>query len=322
MHHTKTVDLNSRGSAFKVWGMLFLVASYSFLAYKLITFNRYNDLAAELSQLTISRYGWLLLVFLFLPLNWLIESVKWKMMTAHVQAISLKTSIKAILAGISTGFFTPNRVGDLVGRVMYLNAENRKPGVTLSLLSGMTQSIVMTLYGLPACILFFANSKANHPAAAGYYTVILLVSLIAIGLLYFFLPQISRLFSKSKFSDKIKEYTNCLLDYSPQELLLIISVSMLRYTVFCVQFYFMLRFFGVELTASQALVAIPTSYLFVTFTPSFAFSDVAVRSSIAVLVIGVFSSQVIGIALAGMCIWLINFALPMLVGSVVLLKRK
>jgi len=102
----------------------------------------------------------------------------------------------------------------------------------------------------------------------------------------------------------------------------IMLISLGRYVVFCTQFFFMLRFLGVDLSMEQALISIPTSYLFVTFTPSFAFSDVAVRSSYAVLVIGVFSGQVVSIALAGACIWLVNFVIPLLVGLVVLAKQK
>jgi uncharacterized membrane protein len=99
------------------------------------------------------------------------------------------------------------------------------------------------------------------------------------------------------------------------------GISFIRCAVFCVQFYFMIRFFSIELTPWQALTAIPTSYLFVTFTPSFAFSEVAIRSSYAVLIIGAFSGQVVNIALAGVCIWVINFVIPMLAGSVVMVRK-
>ena len=99
------------------------------------------------------------------------------------------------------------------------------------------------------------------------------------------------------------------------------GVSFIRYAVFCIQFYFMIRFFSIELTPWQALIAIPTSYLFVTFTPSLAFSEAAIRSSYAVLIIGTFSGQVVNIALAGVCIWVINFVIPMLAGSVVMVRK-
>jgi uncharacterized membrane protein len=227
-----------------------------------------------------------------------------------------------VLAGISTGFFTPNRVGELVGRVMYLNSEIRKAGVTLSLVNGLTQNLIMTACGVPACVMFYLATIGKGETGTILYICLLIGLLLIFGLLYFFLPQLSKRFKKSHYSQKIKEFTDCLSEFHAKELLKIMSVSLIRYAVFCTQFFLMLRFFGIELNSWQALIAIPTNYLFVTFTPSLAFSEAAVRSSFAVLTIGAFSGQIVTIALAGMCIWMINFVIPMLVGSAFLVKNK
>jgi hypothetical protein len=77
----------------------------------------------------------------------------------------------------------------------------------------------------------------------------------------------------------------------------------------------MLQFFGVDITVAEAIIAIPTSYLFVTFTPSLAFSEAAIRSSYAVVFIGSFSENIAGIAFAGFLLWIINYGIPMLLGS-------
>lgn len=312
---------SSSERSFRSWGWFFLVASYSFLAYKLLTFNQYSELFYQWKQIPVSQFGWLGAVLVFVPFNWLFESLKWKLMTVHVQKISLKLSVKAVLAGISTGFFTPNRVGELVGRVMYLNAENRKAGVTLSLMNSLTQNLIMMLCGIPACILFFASTAVKIKPNSLYYIGLLVLCLIGFGLLYFFLPPLSNWLKKRKNRLKIKEFTDCLSGFKAGELINIMLISFLRYGVFCVQFFLMLRFFGIELNGWQALIAIPTNYLFVTFTPSMAFSEAAVRSSYAVLTIGVFSGQVVNIALAGTCIWLVNFVIPMLIGSVMLINK-
>ena len=325
--HSHSFNSNDSSSKFlnipvKVWGWIFLVAAYLFLAYKLITFNQYQQFLKFWEQMPLSQFWWLAAVFLFLPLNWLIESVKWKMMTSHVQKISLVNSIKGVLAGISTGFFTPNRLGEMVGRVMYLNPENRKAGVTLSLVSSLTQNIIMTLSGIPACILFFVFTAGKVKLNIGLYLTIVGIFITALCLFYFFLPKLSLTLKKRRFALKLIDFTDCLSAFSLSELIRIILVAFFRYVVFCIQFSFMLRFFGVDLTGWQMLIAIPTSYLFVTFTPSFAFSEVAVRGSFAVLIIGAFSNQTASIALAGMSIWIVNFVIPMMVGSVMMLNKK
>ena len=244
------------------------------------------------------------------------------MLVSKIQEISLFHAVKAILSGIFTGFFTPNRVGELMGRVSFLKNKNRKSGVTLSILNSLTQNMIMALFGIPACILFFLsqNEMINNEMIS--YLLILIISLILFGLLYYNLPQLSLRLKLNRFSAKLSSFSDCLSEYSMTDLLKIMLVTLLRYLVFCVQFYFMLLFFGVHIEAWQAVIAIPTSYLFVTFTPSLAFSEAAVRSSYAVLTIGAFSASEIPIILAGVSIWIVNFVLPMLVGSVIMIKSK
>ena len=301
---------------------LILILSYSFLVYKIFTFNHYSELAKELQQMPLSKLWWLVAILTLVPVNWIIESLKWKMLVGKVQKISLINSFQAVLSGISTGFFTPNRVGELVGRVLFLKNENRKAGVTLSLVNSLTQNLMMALCGIPACILFYICKNEKLKLGIVMYLGILILCLILFGTLYFILPVLIRRIKLKKLATKLLSYTACLSDYSEIDLLRIMLITLLRYCVFCAQFYFMLLLFGVNLEIWQALIAIPTSYLFVSFTPSIAFSEAAVRSSYAVLIIGAFSTMEIPIMLAGVSIWFVNFVIPMLAGSIVLVKEK
>lgn len=301
---------------------LILIASYLYLAIKLITFNHYSELAARWNQISYFQIALLMGVFALLPINWFVEALKWKKLTSGVQNISYKDSIKAVLVGISTGFFTPNRVGELVGRIMFLNSENRKSGITLSIVNSITQNLIMALCGIPATILFFSSTQQNQTINIQLYISILLVCLLILGLFYYNFPFLSGQIKKSRFSAKLSPFIDCILGFKTNDLLQIMSISFLRYIIFCTQFWFMLQFFSIDITVCQALITIPTTYLLVTFTPALAFSEVAVRSSYAVLVIGAFSANIIGITLAGVCIWVVNFAIPMLVGSVVMVKKR
>ena len=303
-------------------GILFFVLSFLFLGYKLITFQDYDSIQTQWRAMPYTQGWWITGVLILLPLNWYLEALKWKMLTSGIQKISVKDAVKAVLSGISTGFFTPNRIGELVGRVSFLNADNYKSGITLSIVNSLTQNIVMALFGVPACILFFLVFKGKLQPDMIHFVLIMILCILAFGFLYFTLPHWNLLLKRNRFSGKIKPFTDCLSTYNLNDLLRIIGVSIVRYVVFSLQFYLMLLFFGVALSPWQALLAIPTTYLFVTFTPSLAFSEAAVRSSYAVLIIGAFSGQDINIALAGICIWAVNFVIPMFLGSVILVRKK
>jgi hypothetical protein len=303
-------------------GVLFFVLSYSFLAYKLYTFNQYDVLAEQWRQMPLSQFYWLTGVLILLPLNWYLETLKWKLLVSKIQDISMLVSFKSVLTGVSTGFFTPNRVGELVGRVLFLEVKNRKPGMTLCVLSSFTQNIIMVSWGIPASILFFTRKTVTLDFDISSILLIFVASLSVMGLIYLAWPFLNKQISKSRYYPQISAFTFFLSTYTWSDILPIMLVSLLRYLVFCTQMFLMLRFFGVEIIPWHAMIAIPASYLFVTFTPSVAFSEAAVRSSYAVLFIGAFSGQVVGIALAGVCIWVVNLVIPMLVGSVVMVRTK
>jgi len=317
----KYIPLKSPFIGYLLKWMIVLVA-FAFLFYKLFTFDQYPELISHWKQLPVSHFWWLAGVLVLLPFNWVLESLKWKCLVSHVQKINIKEAIESVLAGISTGFFTPNRVGELVGRVTFLHAENRKAGVTLSIVNSLTQNLIMALCGVPACMCFFRMNLTEIQFDKTLYLAGLIPGLLIVGLLYIYLPKLSERLQQSRYAGRAKAFTACLAGYSDLDLTLVMLLSLGRYLIFSVQFFLMLRFFNVELTVLQALTSIPTSYLFVTFTPSWAFSEAAVRSSYAVLVIGAFSAQVVDIALASVLIWAVNFIIPMFFGSLILVKPK
>lgn len=229
----------------------------------------------------------------------------------------MSVAIKSVLAGICSGFFTPNRIGDMVGRISYFPPSEQKAGITLSIVNSLTQNIVVLLYGIPAAIAFFFYVSSGLEQAISWSLLSLAVLLLFLLLFYFQLPRISN-HGRLK---KIRRFTDCITTYSTSDLLLIIFLSLLRYIVFSSQFLFVLYFFGVELMLWQATIAILAYYLFVTFTPAFAFSEIAIRGSYAVFFVGAFSTNTIGIVTAGVTIWIINTIAPMIIGSVFLLSN-
>lgn len=295
-----------------------LTFSYVFLAYKLLTFSDYSTLLAHLRHISFNQYGWILLVFILFPLNIILEAFKWKKLLSNTQQISISQSVKAVFAGFTTGFFTPNRLGEPAGRVLYLQHTHRKSGFVLSYLSGFTQTYVIAIAGLPTAILFFSSVYSNLLVNNNFYFILIGVFLIFGSVIYFHLPKISALPIIRKKTVLFDGITN----QSKANLLTVIFLSLLRYAVFSIQFFGVLHFFGVDISIAQAAISIPASYLFVTFTPTMAFSEAVVRSSYAVFFIGAFSTQTAGIAFAGFSIWLINSGIPMIIGSVFLLKTR
>lgn len=309
-------DKKTKSAILQVLKWFVLVLSYSFLIYKFVTFTNYTELLIHLQHLSFRQFAFLILVFILLPINIFLEAYKWQQLVSKTEVIILKNALKAVLAGFSTGFASPNRVAEMAGRMLYISPKHRKIAAVYSLLNSLTQNYVIALVGLPAAFIYFSATSGSLAINSWLYFIILLFFLAGITVSFFILKPIVQ----SGFVRKRIGFVEDIARLNACNYLKINFISLVRFCVFSVQFYCMLLFFGVDISMMHALISIPTSYLLVTFTPSFAFSEAAIRSSYAVSIIGFYAPQTIGIALAGFALWFINYGIPMMLGSRLLLK--
>lgn len=296
---------------------LIILAAYTYLLYVLFAFDDYETLWQQWEKAFATNWHYLLFVFLLLPLNWLFESYKWQLLLRDVLSISLKQSVVSVFGGAMAAFFTPNRIGEFPARSLFLQDGGRAKSIVLGMLGSLSQTLIIVLCGLPAVAIYFSMVKNKD---LFFNPIIGMILFVVIAGCYFFLPELCRKLNSLITSEKIKKLLILIADMKRKRLFHILLISFLRYLIFCTQFFFMLSFFDVHLTPLQGFVAIAVNYLFVTFAPAVGFSEGIVRSSIAVLILSVFSSNTIGVAIAGVSIWLVNFVLPMLIGSVFMSK--
>lgn len=80
--------------------------------------RRFEILISQISRLkvivTIS------VVLLLMLVNWLLEAFKWRYITRHLSKMSVIDSVEAVLCGLTWAIFTPNRLGEYAGRVLFL----------------------------------------------------------------------------------------------------------------------------------------------------------------------------------------------------------
>jgi hypothetical protein len=170
--------------------------------------------------------------------------------------------------------------------------------------------------GIPAAIIYLTALSGNAFDSNNFFLFLVGLFVLFFTVFQFFIPPLLN----SKFVTNKLQLTADIAQFSVSNLLYINAISLARFLVFSFQFYVILLFFGVDITVLQALICIPSSYLLVTFTPSLALSEAAIRSSYAVTVIGFYAPQTAGIALAGLTLWLLNFGIPMLFGNRLILK--
>ncbi len=301
------------------------IAFLSFF-YIYLKLKQYNE--QELSFQLDNSVDLLLLisVVLLMPLNWYIESIKWKYLIKKIEPVRIFTAVKAVFSGIAFAIFTPNRTGELAGRIFVLKKENRIQAVFSTAVGSLSQMLITLSIGFIGGIFFLIFYLSKLPESSQDYLMylkLLFVLLVIFGFLIFFnLKLFIRILKRIKLFEKIIKPIEIVAEYSLKELVNVLLYSILRYIVFSMQFYILLVFFKVDITFYEAILCISLTYLVSSVIPSFTLAEIGIRGSAALFFMGMFSGNDIGIISATALIWIINVAIPAIIGSFVFFRTK
>jgi hypothetical protein len=130
--------------------------------------------------------------------------------------------------------------------------------------------------------------------------------------------------------EKWQKYFGVFEWYTSKELLKVLIISFLRYVVFSLQFYWLLRIFGIEMDFIHAMMVISVIYLTVTIVPTVALAEVGIRGSLSIYIIRKYL-VVTGILIAdyelmifasSTVLWLINIVVPAIIGTFFVINLK
>src|SRR5215211_4547039 len=172
-----------------------LFAWLAFSIYRQI--NNQNHLGASWTHIKqsvqSSRIVNLVLVLVMMGVNWALEAWKWKLSVASIYPVSLLQSVKAVLSGVSFSVTTPNRVGEYLGRMLYMPEGSRLKSISVTLVGSLSQLLVTFLSGLAGFILLRENLIAHELMSPLMYRFVFwgLAGIIAVlSMLYFRLAVI------------------------------------------------------------------------------------------------------------------------------------
>jgi Lysylphosphatidylglycerol synthase TM region len=273
--------------------------------------------------------GYLMATLALMMVNWGLESKKWQILTSHVQPTSFWTAIKSVMAGVSFTMLTPNRMGEFLGRVLFLPDGSRIRAATLMVLSSLSQLVITLLCGVAGVLALMMLSPEIKAQTLGWSNLLVNSLLygsflvILIGLfIYFnigwFIRQIEKLPAFSKYA----YYMHIIGEIHYVELLKILSISILRYSVFLVQYALVFQFFEVGIPILPLVAGTAVMFLMLAIIPTIALVELGVRGQVSLFVFGLFSNNSLEILVATAVIWIINIIFPAVAGSFMLLTVK
>lgn len=302
-----------------------ILISYGYIIYIINDFIKYNKHYLSSIQINKEQYVLLVFVLLLMPINWLLESIKWRELIKEIQQINYLQSFKAVFSGITIGIFTPNRIGEIGGRILFLEKGKRTYGTISTWLGSFSQFIITIIIGIIGSITFLTFSPANKAIDIILNkTSIIILSIFLSFIIWFYFnsSKAHKLLIKLPFFRSKAGQLNYLSKTSSIKLLVILVLSLLRYIVFSSQFYLLLHFFNVNITILQAFVSISIVYLITTLIPTTTLAELGIRGSVAIFIIGLYSSNNLGIIFTSFSLWFINLAVPAVIGAFFLLKKK
>lgn len=298
-----------------LWSVKILV----FLLVLYIFINQITKISHEdVVTITIENYWYIVFAILLVPINWGLEFLKW-FYTVKTIDPNVRTSqvTQSLLAGISTGFITPNRLGNFIGRMLYFKGRKGALLILGTLYGNLAQFIASLIFGVAG--FFLIGAVVFDIENQNYYSSIALIIGGIAAVLYVIYPLLP--IEKHRW---FKRYLNVLAKFRVKArkiALPLLLLSLVRYIVFVLQFCLLLIAFGASY--SHGLIyGLYLHYLIVTLTPTLIFGKLVVRETIGLFVLGSFVFNPTVIIVASLFLWLINLGIPALTGLYFLLKVK
>jgi len=246
--------------------------------------------AEIISTINQAKLNWVLLVFLFLPVNLLFQFFRWQYLVKNCVAFyDNKEILKSIFYSFSYSIFTPARLGD-IGRAFHITHTKKQELVAFAVYEKLFAFISLFFMGT------LALSVHKHP-------LFLVCSAVSIVLL-------SYSHKIANFIPKLKDHTKKLNRIRPLKLF---AISILFIFIYVIQFYFALRaFHPIDLIPSFFLIIL---VIFFNSIP-IALSGLGVREILSIYFfknIGIAAPQA---ASAALLIFFIYILIPTFIGFI------
>lgn len=267
----------------------------------------------------------LVIAVVLMLLNWSLEAVKWKIAVREVQQVSFIKSFQAILSGISFSVSTPNRIGEYLGRVLYMNEGNRLKTISITIVSSISQLLITLLMGCTGLFLVGSTMSEKQLISPMWLQVIrygVLAVIILLTLFYFRLPWLVKWVERFPGNKKFRYLVKALEEFNATLLFKLLSLSLLRFIVFIIQYYLLFRLFNVELVWWQVFWTVSVSFLVMAVIPTITLIELVQRGKVVATVVGIYSINELGMNLATAGIWFINLILPAIAGSLLIVRMR
>lgn len=259
----------------------------------------------------------LLPVFLLTLVNWWLETSKWRyLIKSVIPGISFFESLQSVLAGVTLGMASPNRTGEVLGRVFSLPFPKRFPGFVFHACGSFSQFTATLLIGGAFSLVFGSGKSIDFWFNWGFLS-------FSFGLIFLWLMLFPGTILKRVDLILVRwgiAATEIEALHRNHFLLIPILYSLLRFLVYTFQLSLLWFIFDDSVSFFSIFTLTSVMFLAVSVIPSMAISEIGIRGAVLVHLAESSNLNSTPAVLAAAILWLMNIALPALAGIVPLQK--
>ncbi len=277
--------------------------------------------AEFIQQVSSAQRWWLPLAIALMPLNWLVETLKWQPFMHRYQPLTLWQGFQGVLTGVSFTMFTPHQLGEYGGRLLFVQPEHRWKAIMINVVGSWAQYLVAVVAGLIGVLLLLGQSLSLPPIMLRYGALLVGAGLPLLLAGYFQMHRILPWARRIPLLHRLRPFVrdvHILQTFRQRDLWLVLSLAVLRYTIFASQYFFLLRFFGIPASILTGYAGISTIFLVQTIVPLPAIMGLLLRGNIALFVWLQIGANEVSTLAATFTLWIINLILPALIGTFLL----
>ncbi len=265
---------------------------------------------------------WLIVAIIMVPVNVAFEALKWGKLIRNFAQLGFWRTFKAILAGTTIAIFTPNRIGEYGGRVLFVEPKDNWKAVIATIVGSLSQLLVLLSLGLIGAAYFLKNYEFEPYLLASALSMGAILTAV-LFFCFFNIDLIIPIAKRIPFIHRFRKYLHHLLvlkNYHARELGVALAYSLLRYLTYSLQYLFLLYFYGIDPPWLEGLAGIATIFLVQASIPLPPLMGLLARGELALLIWGQFSDDQTGILASTFTLFVINIAVPALLGFVFIVQ--
>lgn len=265
---------------------------------------------------------WMTVALLLVPVNIGLEAYRWGRLVRHVApSVRFQDALRAVVGGYPLGLLTPGRVGDYVGRAVYLPAV--PPGISAALTFGermatLASCLILGLVALVPYLTAHASASPLWPAVVGIG--VLGTSALVLALLF---PSGARVALTTVLPfDRARRALGAFDAIPEREAQTLLLLSLLRYGVFSTQFALLIHAFSPETAWVHAYIAVALVFFAKSAVPQVTLGDLGIRESAAIFFLGAYGVSEAAAFDASIALFGLNLLLPALAGVPLVLRLR